>query len=72
MIRTMKTTFVWTQRFAVALLLAGATNGLVNAQQKSEKANEVSVKIIERTGDNVRQIDRTYKDLSEAERDNIV
>lgn len=71
----MKTTVQKAQRFAYTLLLIGAVSGLATAQQKVEKkdkSGEVSVKIIERTGDDVREIERTYQNLSEADRDAVV
>ena len=71
----MKTTVVKARQFALTLLLLGAVSGLANAQKgekKSEKSGEVSVKIIERTGDEVREIERTYQNLSEADRDEVV
>lgn len=71
----MNTTFVKAQRFAFTLLLLGTVSGLANAQQKvekKEKSGEVSVKIIERSGDDVREIERTYNNLSEADRDEVV
>nr|WP_293838749.1 T9SS type A sorting domain-containing protein [uncultured Arsenicibacter sp.] len=78
----MKTTFVVARQFvarqfvarqfAVALLVTAATTGLVQAQDKTEKSNEVTVKIIERSGDDVRQVDRTYKNLPAEERDKVV
>ncbi|GAB3500948.1 hypothetical protein GCM10027341_27030 [Spirosoma knui] len=73
-----KTVFVW-HRFVPALLLTGALSGLAVAQKAgsaSPKASgkEVNVHIIERNGDEVREIERTYRvdGMTDSERDKLV
>ncbi|MFD2572335.1 T9SS type A sorting domain-containing protein [Spirosoma soli] len=76
-----KTVLTW-HRFASALLLTGALSGAALAQKstpaspKSDKsdANEVNVRIIERNGDEVREIERTYRmdGMTDPQRDKMV
>ncbi len=75
----MKKTVLTLSRFAPALLLAVAFSGAAVAQKKvspSPKSdnNEVSIRIIERDGDDVREIERTYRTdgMSEDQRDQLV
>jgi hypothetical protein len=73
-----KTVFVW-HRFVPALFLAGALSGIAVAQKSGSnstkvKDKEVNVRIIERDGDEVREIERTYRvdGMSDSERDKLV
>ena len=65
-------TFLNARRFGLTLLLA--TTGLLTAtaQQTNAPDNEVRVKITERSGDEVREIDRTYRNLPAGEQDKLV
>ncbi|GAB2571557.1 T9SS type A sorting domain-containing protein [Spirosoma areae] len=75
----MKKTVLAVSRFVPALLLVVAFSGAAFAQKpaapskKSEK-NEVNVRIIDRNGDDVREIKRTYHvdGMSDSERDKLV
>lgn len=67
--------------FATALLLVGVTGNIATAQKTPPKAkadakmpHEVNVRIIERNGDEVREIERTFRmdGLSDPERDRMV
>lgn len=59
----MKKTFISLLRFAVLVGLSTGLTSVAQAQKtpKSDKATEVRVKIIERSGDTVTEIDRTYR-----------
>ncbi|GAB4054604.1 T9SS type A sorting domain-containing protein [Spirosoma litoris] len=75
----MKKTVFAVSRFTPALLLAVTFSGMAVAQKpvspspKSDN-NEVNVRIIERNGDEVREIERTYRvnGMSDPERDKMV
>ncbi len=75
----MKKTVFAGYRFVLALLLAGLVSEVSIAQKpvspspKSEN-NEVNVRIIERNGNEVREIERTYRmdGMSDPERDKLV
>ncbi|QMW02429.1 T9SS type A sorting domain-containing protein [Spirosoma foliorum] len=75
----MKKTVFAVSRFTPALLLAVTFSGMAVAQKpispspKSD-SNEVNVRIIERNGDEVREIERTYRvnGMSDPERDKMV
>lgn len=75
----MKKTVFAGPRFALTLLLVSFAGGIATAQKaaspvpKSEK-NDVNVRIIERSGDEVREIERTYHtgSISDLERDKLV
>ncbi len=74
-----KTVFVG-HRFVPVLLLAGLISGVASAQKsespKSGKSanNEVNITIIERDGDQVRKVERTYRTngLNNPDRDKLV
>ncbi|CCH56386.1 hypothetical protein BN8_05717 [Fibrisoma limi BUZ 3] len=76
----MKTTSVFVCRFVPVLLLATCLSITSQAQQKpitkADKADkeEFSVRIIERDGNEVREIERTYRadGMSDADRDRVV
>ncbi|MVM32155.1 T9SS type A sorting domain-containing protein [Spirosoma sp. HMF4905] len=75
----MEKTVLAVSRFTPALLLAVAFSGGVQAQQTvspSPKSpnNEVNVRIIERNGDEVREVERTYRmdGMTDPERDKMV
>lgn len=65
-------TFLNARRFGLTLLLAASGIASVTAQQTNTSDNEVRVKITERTGDEVREIDRTYRNLSATEQEKLV
>ena len=73
-----KTVFIGS-RFAPALLLVATLSGVATAQKtvspssKSEK-NDLNVRIIERNGSEVREVERTYhiNGMSDPERDKLV
>ncbi len=75
----MKKTVLAGYQFTSALLLAITLSGVASAQKqispstKSDK-NDVNVRIIERNGDEVREIERTYhiNGMSDPERDKMV
>ncbi|MBD2754718.1 T9SS type A sorting domain-containing protein [Spirosoma validum] len=75
----MKKTVFAGPRFALALLLVSFISGVATAQKtvspspKPEK-NDVNVRIIERNGDEVREIERTYHmdGMNDLERDKLV
>lgn len=75
----MKKTVFTGYRFVTALMLTGALSTAAIAQKAetpTKKANDrgVSVRIIERNGDEVREIERTYKvdGMTDPERDKMV
>ncbi len=72
----MKKTVILLQRFVLALFIAGGISGIATAQKagSSPKKDEVNVRIIERNGDEVREIERTYRvdGLTDPERDRLV
>ncbi len=73
----MKKTRLTRCQFATVLLIAGSFGRAATAQQttpKSTSPNDVHVRIIERNGDQVREIERTYRmdGLSDPERDKLV
>lgn len=75
----MKKTVLSGYRFVTALLLAAAVSNAAVAQKKelpTKKTDdrEVNVRIIERNGDEVREIERTYKidGMTDPERDKMV
>ena len=75
----MKKTVFTGRRFVPALLLAAGLSSLATAQKvesptKKQDKNEVNVRIIERNGDEVREIERTYHfdGLADPERDKMV
>lgn len=65
-------TFLNARRFGLTVLLVSAGIAGATAQQTITADSEVRVKITERTGDEVREIDRTYRNLSAAEQDKLV
>ncbi|GAB3941935.1 hypothetical protein GCM10028805_05890 [Spirosoma harenae] len=75
----MKKTVLALSRFTPALLLAVTFTGVAIAQKtpapsaKSDN-NEVNIRIIERDGDDVREIERTYRTdkMTDAQRDQLV
>ena len=73
----MKKTVFAGHRFVLALLLVGAAGGVSVAQKpvspKSDN-NDVNIRIIERNGSEVREIERTYhiNGMSDPERDKLV
>lgn len=73
-----KTVFAW-HRFVPVLLLTGGLSGIAIAQKSESpkpksKGNEVNVRIIERNGDQVKEIERTYRidGMTDPERDKMV
>lgn len=60
------------RRFGLTLLLATAGIVGATAQPTNPPENEVRVKITERAGDEVREIDRTYRNLPAGEQDKLV
>ncbi len=77
----MKKTVLWGRRFATALLITGGFSNLVtaqstkpNAKTAAKESREVNVRIIERNGDQVQEIERTFRTdgLSDPERDKMV
>ncbi len=73
-----KTVFGW-HRFVPVLLLSGGLSGLAIAQKSESptpkpKGNEVNVRIIERNGDEVKEIERTYRidGMTDPQRDKMV
>ena len=77
--RTMKKTVFAGRQFALALLLAVASGGLATAQKQTGPATkptkgDVNVRIIERNGNEVREIERTYRmdGMSDPQRDKMV
>jgi hypothetical protein len=73
-----KTAFIWT-RFVPVLLLTSSLSGITLAQKAKSTApkaaeNEMNVRVIERNGNEVREIERTYRidGLSDLERDKLV
>jgi hypothetical protein len=73
-----KTAFVWT-RFVPVLLLTGSLSGVAIAQTAKSTTpksseSEMNVRVIERNGNEVREIERTYRidGLSDPERDKLV
>ena len=75
----MKKTVLAVSRFAPALLLTIVFGGVAIAQKPATPAakpdkNEVNVRIIERNGDNVREIERTYRmdGMTDPQRDKMV
>jgi hypothetical protein len=76
---TMKKTVLAVSRFTPALLLAVTFSGVALAQKTvspspKSTTNEVNVRIIERNGDEVREIERTYSmdGISDPQRDKMV
>ncbi len=65
-------TFRNARRFGLTLLLVSAGIARATAQQTNPTDNEVRVKITERTGDEVRELDRTYRNLPAGEQDKLV
>ncbi len=65
-------TFFNARRFGLTFLLVSAVIMSATAQQTNTPDNEVRVKITERTGDEVREIDRTYRNLPAGEQDKLV
>ncbi|GAA4407716.1 hypothetical protein GCM10023187_28690 [Nibrella viscosa] len=72
----MKRTNTTLLRFALALLLTGSISGLAVAQQAKEKAknDQLRVRIIERNGNRVSEVDRTYPldGMTDEKRDALV
>lgn len=75
----MKKTVLTFSRFVPALLLAATFSAMALAQKpaapsKKTENNEVNVRIIERNGSDVREIERTFRTdgLSDADRDKLV
>jgi hypothetical protein len=76
----MKKTVLALSRFVPALLVAVAFSGITFAQKTPQKksettnTNDVNVRIIERDGDNVREIERTYHldGMNDPQRDKVV
>ncbi|MBC8154021.1 MAG: T9SS type A sorting domain-containing protein [Bacteroidetes bacterium] len=72
----MKKTTILPLRFAVLVGLAGGLIGSAQAQQtpKATKSGEVHVKVIERSGDTVTELERTYRadDMTDDKRDELV
>lgn len=67
----MKTTQIIHQRFWLSALLFGLVLSPVLAQQTPKEKGEVTIKIIERNGDQVRETNRTYRLDSNDDRDKI-
>lgn len=67
----MKTTQFMARRFWLPALLFGIAALPAVAQQKAKDKSEVTVKIIERNGDQVRETSRTYQLDSSDDRDKI-
>ncbi|MVM40092.1 T9SS type A sorting domain-containing protein [Spirosoma sp. HMF3257] len=75
----MKKTVLAVSRFTPVLLLAVAFGGVAQAQQTESSSpksatNEVNVRIIERNGDEVREVERTYRmdGMTDPQRDKLV
>lgn len=72
----MKTTNTTLRRFAFALLLTSSVSGLALAQQTKDKSRDekLRVKIIERNGNRVQEVDRTYPldGMTDEKRDALV
>jgi hypothetical protein len=73
-----KTVFAW-HRFVPVLLLTGGLSGLATAQKPESpapksKGHEVNVRITERNGDEVKEIERTYRidGMTDPQRDKMV
>jgi len=72
----MKKTVILLRRFVPALFVVGSVSGIAMAQKAgpSSKNDEVNVRIIERNGSEVRELERTYhvNGLTDPERDRLV
>lgn len=72
----MKKTTIFLLRFAVLAGLTGSLSPVAQAQQtpKAGKSGEIHVKVTERSGDTVTELERTYRadDMSDDKRDELV